>query len=176
MIYFVRHGQTDWNFAKKLQGQVDIELNSKGIEQAYQTKEKLKSIKFDKIFCSPLKRTVQTCKIITNQKFELDERIMERSFGEFEGLVKSYEDFWDLNKNQSFEKAESIADVEKGVFNFLDEVVSKYPTENILIVGHGGVGLVLTSYFRGIPKDGNYMHYIIDNCQVLSFDQKKIFR
>ena len=50
MIYLVRHGQTDWNLEGRYQGRIDIKLNSKGREQAREIKEKLKEIKFDKVF------------------------------------------------------------------------------------------------------------------------------
>ncbi len=49
------HGQTDWNVEKRIQGRTDIELNNKGIEQAYQTKENLNNEKADLIICSSLK-------------------------------------------------------------------------------------------------------------------------
>ena len=59
MIYFVRHGQTDWNKIGRIQGHTDIPLNKLGEEQALIVKEKLKEIKFDKVFSSPLKRALQ---------------------------------------------------------------------------------------------------------------------
>ena len=65
MIYIVRHGETDWNILKKLTGQTDIPLNLNGIKQAKEVREKLKNIKFDYVFSSPLKRAYETAKIIT---------------------------------------------------------------------------------------------------------------
>ena len=67
MIYFVRHGQTEWNKIGKMQGHKDIELNDEGREQAQVVKEKLQGIKFDKVFSSPLIRATETAKIISNQ-------------------------------------------------------------------------------------------------------------
>ena len=56
-IYFVRHGKTEWNKLKKMQGSADIPLNEEGIEQAYKTKELISNIEFDCAICSPLTRT-----------------------------------------------------------------------------------------------------------------------
>ena len=63
-LYLVRHGQTDWNIQGRIQGSTDIELNSTGLNQAQKTAELLKNIDFDVIYSSPLKRTVDTAKII----------------------------------------------------------------------------------------------------------------
>ena len=69
MIYYLRHGATDWNENlneqgikdPKCQGRVDIPLNEKGIKQAMQAKETLNCIEFDRVICSPLTRAIQTC-------------------------------------------------------------------------------------------------------------------
>ncbi len=63
-IYYVRHGQTEWNKLNKIQGIVDMPLNEEGIKQAYKTKEIINNIEFDCAICSPLKRTRQTLDII----------------------------------------------------------------------------------------------------------------
>ena len=55
-IYLIRHGETDWNRMKKLQGTTDIPLNAYGIELAEKTAEGLKDIPFDRIYTSPLIR------------------------------------------------------------------------------------------------------------------------
>ena len=155
MLYFVRHGATDWNDfvdesgkkAPKCQGRADIPLNENGIKQAHQIGQQLKNIKFDAIFCSPLKRAKQTLTLMfgnKNVKFKIDERLIERDFGEFEGLTRNqfdFDGFWNSKSNQNYNKAESIADVQRRVFSFLDEL-SKMPNKNILIVSHGGVGFV----------------------------------
>lgn len=63
-ILLTRHGQTEWNLLKKVQGKADIELNEKGIKQAEETRDSLKNEKIDLILCSPLKRAIQTAEII----------------------------------------------------------------------------------------------------------------
>lgn len=173
MIYFVRHGQTDWNLSKKIQGQTNTLLNETGKKQATEARKALENINFNYIFCSPLSRTVETCKIIVGDKhFTIDERLIERGFGEYDGFLTcdfDYEGFWNSNKNQKFERAESLFETEKRVFDFLDEL-KKYKDKNILIVSHGGIGLLVQSYFCGKPKDGDYLKFLADNGKILKFD------
>ena len=185
MLYFVRHGATDWNENKneqgekdpRCQGRADLDLNEKGISQAKQTAEQLKGIKFDRVICSPLKRAKQTLDIIYAGKktVEFDERVIERDFGEFEGLTRTEFDFygfWNVNSEQQYKTAETINDVENRVFALLKEL-EKDHTKNTLIVSHGGVGVVLMSYFNGVPQDGNYLHFEIPNGQPLILDFEK---
>ena len=65
-LYVMRHGQTDWNVAGKIQGSTDIELNETGIKQAEATKEKLLGENIDVIISSPLKRARKTAEIIAS--------------------------------------------------------------------------------------------------------------
>ena len=91
VIYIIRHGQTDWNKEKVMQGQTDIPLNETGKEQAREQGEKLKNIVFDYIFCSPLTRTKQTLKNLNvkcKTKIIYDDRLKERNYGEFEKQLK----------------------------------------------------------------------------------------
>ena len=90
-IYITRHGQTEWNALGKLQGRKDIELNEVGRKQAEMTRDKLKNEKVDLIISSSLKRAKQTAEII-NKEFNVDiledERLVERGYGDFEGITK----------------------------------------------------------------------------------------
>lgn len=63
-IYLVRHGQTDWNKAHKIQGRHNISLNDCGREMAEKASEKLRDVVFDGAFCSPLIRAQETAQII----------------------------------------------------------------------------------------------------------------
>lgn len=172
MIYVVRHGQTDWNVEGRYQGHKDIELNSKGINQAEKTRDKIKNIKFDKVFSSPLKRALKTAKIICDNELILDNRLIERCNGELEGKLKSditeEIDFNDPNCNKM--GIESITDFRKRIKNFLDEVMKKYRGKNVLIVTHAGVSIYIRCYFEGEPKDNNYNNYKLKNCEYLEYE------
>lgn len=88
-IYYVRHGQTDWNLAERMQGGgSEKKLNETGIKQAKETKQELENVKYDVLICSPMHRAIQTAEIINkdrNVPIITDERIRERKLGELEG-------------------------------------------------------------------------------------------
>ena len=92
-IYLVRHGQTDKNKNNIIQGVIDEVLNENGINQAKELKKKIDNLDIDLMIVSPLKRTRETAKIITeNREIEtiFDDRIIERNAGELEGKSNIY--------------------------------------------------------------------------------------
>lgn len=175
MIYVLRHGETDWNLDGKLQGRIDIELNEKGKRQAKKVKEKLKGIKFDKVFSSPLKRAFETAKIITDEPIEIDDRIIERCKGQLEGKLKTeYENMLDfINENEQKLGIESLSDLRGRIKNFFDELEEKYAGKNILVVTHAEASIFIRCYFEGESKGGNYNNYKLQNCEILQYDNKK---
>lgn len=89
-VYFIRHGQTNWNLESRIQGNVDIPLNDTGIRQGKIVAEKLKHIRADLFFCSPLSRAKQTANLINEYQhlpIRIDSNITERSFGDLEGVT-----------------------------------------------------------------------------------------
>ena len=172
MIYFVRHGQTDWNVVGRIQGHADIELNEIGIKQAEELKEKFKDIKFDKVFCSPLKRARKTAQIIYDGAIEIDERIKERYNGELEGKIKSeIKKFPDFNNPDNDEYGiERINDFNGRIKLFLDEVMQKYKNKNVLVVTHAGVCIYVKCYFEGDPTENNFESYKLKNGEILMYE------
>lgn len=179
-IYIVRHGQTEWNRQKRIQGRADIPLNEKGKEQALETKNNLSSIDIDLIICSPLIRAKQTAEIINidrDIKIIYDNRITERSFGKLEGtFIKdvNFNEFWDYYKNIKIENMESMHELFDRVNEFLENIISKYSNKNILIVSHGGVGLPVDCYFsKNIPEGSLFEAGLqLKNCEVRKYEVK----
>jgi len=175
-ILLTRHGQTEWNVLKKVQGKADIDLNETGIEQAVITAEKLKNEKIDLIISSPLKRALQTAKIINKTKnlpIIIDHRISERDFGEFEGKETSefnFKEFWNYKANKKYEKAENIKEFFDRIYEFLDEIKETYKNKRVLIVTHGGVSISVKCYFSEIPDMDTLLTLCIDNCEVEKFE------
>ena len=97
-LYIVRHGETDWNKARKIQGQSDIPLNAFGRHLARETAKGLADVHFDLCFTSPLSRAKETARIILEGRdvpIIEDPRIEEMSFGVYEGKCCSSEG-WEL--------------------------------------------------------------------------------
>ncbi|MDE7038136.1 MAG: histidine phosphatase family protein, partial [Lachnospiraceae bacterium] len=87
-LYIVRHGETEWNKERRLQGQVDIPLNESGRRLARETSGGLAGIHFDLCYSSPLSRARETAELILEGRSTPvieDERIIEMAFGECEG-------------------------------------------------------------------------------------------
>ena len=85
-IYIIRHGETEWNTKRLLQGATDIPLNQNGVEVAKLTSEALKEVPFDIIYTSPLKRAVETAEIMRGDReipVILVDRLKEISFGPY---------------------------------------------------------------------------------------------
>ena len=158
-IYYVRHGQTDWNLARRMQGgESEKDLNETGIQQAKETKKLLENIKYDFIIRSPMKRAEQTANIISEGEevpVIIDERIRERKLGEIEGEIiteEMEEKIWDYNINYNIPGGENLQEFEKRILNFLEEIKQKHSDKTVLIVAHGGVGKVIKAHLYGMPE------------------------
>lgn len=152
-VYLIRHGETDYNKKRRLQGQCDTELNAYGRELAEITAEALREVPFDLAFTSPLKRAKETAKIILGDRqvpVVEDRRIQEISFGEYEGLCcqgenfnipdKSFRNFFDAPEKYTIPPGgESFEEVIERTGAFLTELIGTeaYKDKTILVSTHG---------------------------------------
>ncbi|MHA2108053.1 MAG: histidine phosphatase family protein [Candidatus Hodarchaeales archaeon] len=155
---FVRHGESEANVLNIFsntgykhgltdRGTMQVKSLVKILELSYSN--------IDKIICSPLKRAVDTAKILEEKigvKYEIDSRLIEFSVGDLEGKSdsKSWTKFMDLwnewfengNLEASLPGGESLSQISKRIKNFLDDVKQRYsdnPNVEIIVVCHGGV-------------------------------------
>lgn len=166
-LYILRHGQTDYNKEGIFQGQNDIELNEEGIRQAKTAAKSLKDIKFDKVYVSALKRALQTAKIVTDNELEVDNRIIERSFGKLEGkkTIPDYE-----KRIEEF-GIETLEDLEKRVESFLSDVFQKYKgNKNILVVTHGGVAQIINKLLDKNYNNNNFKDFRLKNANYIYYE------
>lgn len=164
-IYFVRHGQTDYNIQGKYYGKTDVSLNETGEKQAKEMANFLEKISFDKIITSPLKRAYDTAKIIGEGRkisIEKEALLCEQDFGIFEGktyieLQKEYpaqlrawnEDFF----YTELRGGESVWQVRKRIDKFVEKL-RKREEEQILLVAHKGSFGHFFASMLGLPLEG----------------------
>jgi len=166
-LYLVRHGETDWNAARRIQGRTDIPLNDTGREQARQAGELLARRRWDAVYASPLSRARETAAIIGERvgitEVGTRDALMERDYGAAEGL-----DFDELAarypEGVHAEGQESREDVGHRVGSALVELADSHPGESLIVVSHGGA-------IRAVLQlaDPGTQHPRITNASVHSF-------
>ena len=88
-IFMVRHGETEWNRQRRLQGRTDIPLNDAGLAEARRAAKALRDVNFDRIFTSPLQRARKTAEILRGSReipVTAEPLLIEVSFGVGEGI------------------------------------------------------------------------------------------
>lgn len=146
-LWFVRHGQTDWNREQRLQGWTDIELNDAGVAEAKRLGYAVECVPFVHIYTSDLKRARQTAQHIQSHlcaRLSVDVRLRERRFGALEGRVRGpaavFESPTDVD-------AETDSAVLVRINSFLQDALHSHPTGRLLVVTHGGMIRLLLHQF-----------------------------
>lgn len=156
MIYYIRHGETDFNKVGRVQGYLDIPLSKEGILQAQKARDDSENLEIDLIYCSTLLRARQTAEIINEKhgvKIVFDDRLKELNMGSIQG--KTEKEFSDFEKENAFvspEKlgGESLKELCVRVESVLKEIESL--NKNVLIVAHGGVYKAVYRYINNIES------------------------
>ncbi|RLI41064.1 2,3-bisphosphoglycerate-dependent phosphoglycerate mutase, partial [Candidatus Bathyarchaeota archaeon] len=152
-IYIFRHGETYYNRSRRFTGRVNSRLTPKGIKQSNIIAEKLRKKKFQIAFKTSLSRSSDSLKIVLKyhpecKKVIVDDRMIERSYGDFEGkfhktVIKKYGkkqfDIWHRSYDVPPPGGESIKMVEKRVLSFIKDLIAlmKRDRANVVISAHG---------------------------------------
>ncbi|KAG1891689.1 phosphoglycerate mutase-like protein [Suillus fuscotomentosus] len=156
-LYVIRHGETEWNRARIIQGQADSQLNDLGETQAAMTGEALKAIHFDKAFTSDLSRASKTAEIILQHHPDVilvkDQDLRERFMGKLQGTKGP------TNPSEpSLEPIEAMIERSVGWYN--REIVPYISSladnpdgrcRNILVTSHGWL---IKSFFKFMTATG----------------------
>lgn len=176
-IYLVRHGETDWNKEKMMQGISDIPLNETGINQAKAAREKIQGMKFDAVYASTLDRAITTASIIGGvDKSEViqDERIIEVNFGKYEKrnyyLMGPFMTLhWALPELIPSPKTVEKDSYTKERANAFLADLKKQNYEKVLIVSHGNFIRVFKHILANDGKQATWKDFV-ENCTILEFE------
>jgi len=147
----IRHGETDWNGEKRIQGHIDIDLNAAGEGQARALQAGLAAHRFAAAYSSDLKRAWHTAEIAThgmNLAVAPAPTFRERHFGVFQGVtpVEACERFPEAHRHHKartpdfdYENGESLIDFAARIMAALEVLASRHAGQTVLIFTHGGV-------------------------------------
>lgn len=151
-IYLMRHGETAWSKSGRFTGRSDISLTQRGEAEARQLGERLHSLTFSHIFCSPLLRARQTCELAgLSSNLRIDDDLTEWDYGCF--VSRTYSDIVDVHPRWNLFRdgcpnGESPAEITARVDCFLDRC--SLLNGNIALFAHGHVGRVLAARWIGL--------------------------
>ncbi len=139
-IYIGRHGETSFNAEGRVQGQLDVPLNRRGIEQGELLRETLRSVHLDAIYTSPLSRNVATAGIIADGRpVRVLSSLSERNQGRFQGLLAaSAADFARrmTDPRDDLDGGETTYQLELRARRAVGSIRRLHPSGSVLIVGH----------------------------------------
>lgn len=171
LLVISRHGESEWNLLGKWTGLTDVSITEKGAEDSRKVGELLRGYKFDAVYTSNLKRTIQTL-IAHLETMEHDggiphvvhEAISERDYGELTGLNK-----WEVKEkigevefngirrgwNHPVPGGETLKDVhDRSVPYFDSEILPLlHRGKNVLMVSHGNTIRALMKHLEDIHED-----------------------
>ena len=153
-LVLLRHGESQWNLENRFTGWVDVPLSPRGIQEAKDAGEKLRSFKFDRAFTSVLARANETLRLVletisqTGIPIEKDKALNERMYGELQGLnkdetAKKYGEaqvkIWRRSYDVRPPGGESLKDTAERVLPYYERTIKPYVLkgDTILVAAHG---------------------------------------
>lgn len=187
-FYFVRHGETDWNVAKKIQGTTDVPLNETGQRQAKALADKLVSehYQIDRVYTSPQLRAAVTAQIAASalgvECIPLQD-LVEMDLGEWEGdnwpnIEKTYGAtyyYWNSHRRYVHTPGgECYNDVVKRTLHALEYIMER-ENGNVLVMSHSAILVSLRCYLAGLCMDDETMlQFRTKNTEIVEIDAEKI--
>ena len=180
-IIFVRHGETDWNAIRRIQGHSESQLNDTGKLQAAELRPRIEAMGIDSIYCSPSDRTTETKEILTQNlplETHYDPALKEILLGPWEGMMWS-----DIEKDHpgevrhfreqpelfKLEGAETFQQMQDRGLKILNKIVKESTVARkscVLVVSHGAFIKTLMAGVAGIPVSRLGEQAALPNCSV----------
>jgi broad specificity phosphatase PhoE len=183
LFYFVRHGETEWNLEGRVCGRTDVLLSDAGRRQAWLLAQRLKSIPVEALYSSPLRRALDTARIIgnaTGNEPVVDDRLAELNYGTWEGKM-----FEEIQKADPLAYQAWIADpgrtappegesgeqlVERAA-PFLADVALRHERGNAVVVCHKTLSRLLACHILGVPLSEYRRRVAVENAALSIFQR-----
>mgnify|MGYP001390873700 CR=1 FL=1 len=157
-----RHGETDWNLARRIQGWSDTPLNERGRQQARRLAARLAGVDLAAIYTSDLDRALETAAIVRGSRplpLRVTETLREVRYGSLEGLTwqelvaqgrGEWLRRWNAGQAEPPPGGEGLADAWARAERFLSCILLRHPGETVLVVTHGGLLRLLICRLQGL--------------------------
>ncbi len=164
-IILIRHGETEWNSQKRMQGHSNSDLSSVGQAQIQALGQWMKNVPFDFIYSSDSLRAKQTAEAITQfsgHELQFDQRLREKNLGVFEGLTSEearerhpevFRLFKTAGSKYVIDEGESTQQLQDRALEIVNEIRIKHPEERVLLVTHGGFIRVVMKHSLGLSLE-----------------------
>ena len=160
-LYLVRHGQTEWNVQKRMQGWEDSSLTEKGVNNAIALRKKLEGVEFAATYTSTSERTIETAKLIIEKRnlaINTNEDLREINLGEWEGKTldeikdfypEQYKYFWENPALYEPIGGETFEQLINRAIKVLNYIISKHINGSILVITHSVILKSLLMHVKG---------------------------
>jgi broad specificity phosphatase PhoE len=175
-ILFARHGETDWNRERRVQGHTDRPLNETGREQAAALADELESVRVDAVYASDLARAQETAQIVAERlglPITTLSELREKHFGTWEGLTDEevLVRFPHARERGPWGDGETSEAMSERVVTAVRRIAREHPDGQVLVVSHGGP---LRALLRHCAVEANGH---VPNCHVLRLEvEDGVFR
>ncbi|MFD2370873.1 histidine phosphatase family protein [Brevibacillus sp. GCM10020057] len=152
IVYLIRHGETEWNQTRRIQGHSDITLNEQGLRQAEQVARRFRGEAIQAVYSSDLSRARVTAMLIATEAGSTVSTLpslRERCYGEWEGLT--YEEIRSrfAAQDEAACGIETFEDMQQRAVNELTKLARSHPNQAVVVVSHGGLINSFLHYVTG---------------------------
>lgn len=183
-LHLFRHGQTDWNEQRRVQGQSESRLTELGIEQARELGQRIHGLRFQRVYCSSSLRTRQTAEHAFGQAdvaIDYLDSLREIDLGPWEGQLydelaqnepESYDHFWQQPHLFDVNGAESFFQLRDRALHTIERIAAQHAGHRIAIVSHGALIKTLLCHIEDKPLSELWLPPAMHNCahSIVSFE------
>jgi len=176
-LHLFRHGQTNWNAERRIQGQSESQLDELGQQQARDLSKRIRHLDFAKIYCSSSERTRQTAELAFAHAIGYDidflDSLREIHMGPWEGRLyddiaedepDSFNHFWNEPHLYDVEGAETFQQLQDRAISAITEFANRHAGERIALVSHGALIKSALCHFEEKPLSELWAPPRMHNC------------
>jgi|UPI0004013EF7 alpha-ribazole phosphatase len=164
-LYLTRHGETQWNVEKRMQGWQDSPLTEKGRQDAKRLGQRLEAVELTAIYASTSGRAFETAELVRGERpipIYQDEQLREMHLGDWEGKTHDeiqqmdpvlFDHFWNAPHLYVPQRGERFWDVQQRALEAVQRIIARHQGKTVLVVTHGVVLKTLIAAFKGVPLD-----------------------